>query len=99
MDERINQGNEEGGEKPHIQSVRIKELSRISVVTGIPLNVLVDTALREFVSGYVNDPRYQTLLEQEAKEEARWRRENEIDESFDEESGDKMYPDPYEFEP
>ena len=48
-DDRINRQNDENLYQPKIHSQRIRELHIISASSGLPMTVLVDTAIQEFV--------------------------------------------------
>ena len=49
MSERINRKTDEKLYQPPIHSRRIRELYTLKVMTGIPMTVLVDLAIREFI--------------------------------------------------
>jgi len=49
MNERINRQADENLYQPKIHSRRIRELYTIKEVTGIPMTVLVDLAIQEFI--------------------------------------------------
>ena len=52
MRERVSRHDDEGLYQPRIHSRWIRELYAIGQETGIPITVLLDQALREFVIGY-----------------------------------------------
>ena len=52
MRERINRGNDENLYQPKIHSRRIRSLYRISADTNLPMTVLLDLAIKEFVEQY-----------------------------------------------
>ena len=49
MKERISRQNDEDLYQPKIHSRRIRELYALKVITGLPMTVLVDLAIKEFV--------------------------------------------------
>ena len=49
MNERVNRKSDEKLYQPKIHSRRIRELYTLKVMTGIPMTVLVDLAIREFI--------------------------------------------------
>ena len=49
MNERINRKNDENLYQPKIHSKRIRELYTLKEATGIPMTVLVDLAIQEFI--------------------------------------------------
>lgn len=50
--ERIDRKHDEYVYQPRIHSDRIRELYQLKEQTGIPLTVLIDVAIREFVQCY-----------------------------------------------
>ena len=59
MKERINRQTDESLYQPKIHSERIRSLYQIKEITGIPMTVLIDLAIQEFLEGYqkqVNEP-------------------------------------------
>jgi hypothetical protein len=52
MRERISRKDDEGLYQPKIHSRRIRELHQLSELTGLPLTVIVDLALRKFTENY-----------------------------------------------
>src|SRR5688572_6585312 len=52
MENRIDRKNDENLYQPQIHSERIRELHRLKEVTGAPMTVLVDFAIREFIASY-----------------------------------------------
>ena len=62
MGERINRQEDENLYQPKIHSKRIRSLYWISTITNLPMTVLVDLAIKEFVERYeVNIGNYQNL--------------------------------------
>ena len=51
--ERVDRQNDERIYQPKIHAERVKELYRIKEITGIPMTVLVDMAVREFITAYL----------------------------------------------
>ena len=49
MNERIDRQGDENLYQPKIHSKRIRELYALKVVTGLPMTVLVDQAIRDFL--------------------------------------------------
>ena len=49
MKERVDRLTDENLYQPKIHSVRIRELYALKVVTGLPMTVLVDQAIRDFL--------------------------------------------------
>ena len=59
MKERVNRENDESLYQPKIHSERIRSLYQIKVMTGIPMTVLIDLAISEFLESYqkrINEP-------------------------------------------
>ena len=57
MENRIDRKNDESLYQPQIHSDRIKELYNLKLKTGIPMTVLADQAIRDFVASYgINSP-------------------------------------------
>jgi len=52
MKERIHRQTDENLYQPKIHSDRIKELYLLKLMTGLPLTVLVDRALKELIATY-----------------------------------------------
>jgi hypothetical protein len=52
MENRIDRKNDENLYQPQIHSDRIRELHHLKLETGIPITVLADQAIREFVASY-----------------------------------------------
>jgi hypothetical protein len=52
MVERINRGDDENLYQPKIHSIRIRSLYRISEDSKLPMTVLLDLAIKEFVERY-----------------------------------------------
>jgi hypothetical protein len=52
MSERIDRSNDENLYQPKIHSERIRVLYQLKQVTGKPMTVLVDQAIREFAASY-----------------------------------------------
>ena len=52
MENRIDRRGDESLYQPKIHSDRIRNLYQIKEMTGIPMTVLVDIAIREFLEGY-----------------------------------------------
>jgi hypothetical protein len=52
MGERINRGDDENLYQPKIHSKRIRSLYQISEDTNLPMTVLVDLAIKEFLERY-----------------------------------------------
>jgi hypothetical protein len=61
MSERVSRNDDEGLYQPKIHSKRIRELHQISELTGLPMTVVVDLALRKFTENYTLIP-YSPLL-------------------------------------
>ncbi len=60
--ERIDRKNDEHLYQPAIHSERIRALYQIKLITGLPLTVIVDIALKDFISEFqVSDqqPKYE----------------------------------------
>jgi hypothetical protein len=55
MGERINRGDDENLYQPKIHSRRIRSLYRIREDTNLPMTVLVDLAIKEFLERYQVD--------------------------------------------
>jgi len=55
MGERINRQDDENLYQPKIHSIRIRSLYRISEDTNLPMTVLVDLAIKEFIEKYEVD--------------------------------------------
>ena len=53
MKERIDRASDENLYQPKIHSERIRSLHQIKEITGIPMTVLVDIAIREFLESYL----------------------------------------------
>ena len=51
--ERVDRRNDKKIYQPKIHSERVRELYRIKETTGIPMTVLVDMAVREFIASYL----------------------------------------------
>ncbi len=49
MKERIDRQTDENLYQPKIHSQRIRELYSLKIITGLPLTVLVDQAIRDFL--------------------------------------------------
>ena len=49
MKERIDRQTDENLYQPKIHSQRIRELHALKVITGLPMTVLVDQAIRDFL--------------------------------------------------
>lgn len=49
MKERIDRQGDENLYQPKIHSRRIRELHALKVITGLPMTVLVDFAIRDFI--------------------------------------------------
>ena len=49
MKERINRQTDENLYQPKIHSERIRDLYALKVITGLPMTVLVDQAIRDFI--------------------------------------------------
>lgn len=73
MKERIDRQDDENFYQPKIHSDRIKELYQLSQETHLPMTVLVDYAIRSYYNVFQEEKR----KEQEARENAEWRMENE----------------------
>jgi hypothetical protein len=73
MKERINRQDDENFYQPKIHSDRIRELYQLSQETHLPMTVLVDYAIRSYYNVFQEEKR----KEQEARENAEWRIENE----------------------
>jgi hypothetical protein len=56
MSERVSRKDDEGLYQPKIHSKRIRELHQISELTGLPMTVVVDLALRKFTENYTLIP-------------------------------------------
>ena len=52
MGERINRQDDENLYQPKIHSRRIRSLYRISDITSLPMTVLLDLAIKEFIEKY-----------------------------------------------
>jgi hypothetical protein len=52
MKERINRSGDENLYQPKIHSDKIRGLYQIKLLTGIPMTVLVDQAISEFLESY-----------------------------------------------
>ena len=52
MGERINRQDDENLYQPKIHSRRIRSLYQISDITNLPMTVLVDLAIKEFIENY-----------------------------------------------
>jgi hypothetical protein len=52
MGERVNRGDDENLYQPKIHSKRIRSLYRISAHTNLPMTVLLDLAIKEFIERY-----------------------------------------------
>ena len=52
MPEKIDRKTDENLYQPRIHSERIRELYLLKAISGIPMTVLVDMAIRELVAGY-----------------------------------------------
>jgi hypothetical protein len=52
MENRIDRTGDESLYQPKIHSERIRDLYQIKEITGIPMTVLVDIAIREFLENY-----------------------------------------------
>jgi len=52
MKERIDRQNDENLYQPKIHSEQIRELHMVSEDTGLPMTVLVNVAIREFLLAY-----------------------------------------------
>jgi hypothetical protein len=52
--ERINRSNDEHLDKPAIHSEWMRKLCQIKEETGIPMTVLVDTAIRSYLAGFMS---------------------------------------------
>ena len=52
MKERIDRQTDENLYQPKIHSEQIRELHRVSEDTGLPMTVLVNVAIREFLLAY-----------------------------------------------
>jgi hypothetical protein len=50
--ERVNRLNDENLYQPKIHSDRIKQLYRIHEETGLPMTVILDCAIREYIERY-----------------------------------------------
>jgi hypothetical protein len=62
MGERINRQDDENLYQPKIHSRRIRSLYQISDITNLPMTVLVDLAIKEFIEKYeVNFVEFQDL--------------------------------------
>jgi len=64
MNERINRKNDENLYQPKIHSRRIRELYTLKEMTGIPMTVLVDLAIRYLIEK--SDPDSGVIYEQNA---------------------------------
>ena len=59
MKERIDRQTDENLYQPKVHSERIRGLYQIKVMTGIPMTVLIDLAIKEFLDNYqkrINEP-------------------------------------------
>ena len=52
MGERIDRKTDEDLYQPKIHSERIRELYRLKEISGLPMTVLVDTAIKEFITNH-----------------------------------------------
>ena len=52
MGERINRQDDENLYQPKIHSRRIRSLYQISDITNLPMTVLIDLAIKEFIERY-----------------------------------------------
>ena len=52
MNERIDRKNDENLYQPKIHSERIRELYLLKQISGLPMTVLVDTAIKEFIANH-----------------------------------------------
>jgi hypothetical protein len=52
MRERINRQTDENLYQPKIHSARIRQLYILKTITGLPMTVLADLAIRELVASY-----------------------------------------------
>lgn len=68
--ERVNRHDDEQLYQPRIHSRWIRKLHEISVETGEPLTVLVDTALREYVAHCDGNRPHQRELEVRDEQQA-----------------------------
>ena len=52
MGERINRNTDENLYQPKIHSERIRELYLLKQISGLPMTVLVDMAIKEFITNH-----------------------------------------------
>lgn len=84
MTERIARDGDRSVYQPRIHAERISELYKIKLITGLPLTVLVNEAISEFVEKYKNTEEWKKLtasekqqLDQQLDQEFEYRRELE----------------------
>jgi hypothetical protein len=65
MVERITREGDRNIYQPKIHAERISELYKVKLITGLPLTVLVDEAIRQYVSQYENTVEWKKLSEVE----------------------------------
>jgi len=80
MVERITREGDRNIYQPKIHAERISELYKVKLITGLPLTVLVDEAIRQYVEKYKGTDEWKKLTElqeQELDREFEYRREME----------------------
>ncbi len=85
MVERIVREGDRKVYQPKIHAERISELYKIKLLTGLPMTVLVDEAIRQYVEKYKNTEGWKSLTEAEEEHlenEFEYRREMEEEERW-----------------